>query len=960
MKKKLLLFFLFICSTKGLYAQFSRFPYAAQTVFANDVSLLQYNNLTDSTVGLKLSIKDIKELDKYPKKLSSIIYLEFEFSNEEELKFLLETAAKFPNLKTIQFNGFPPYTDKKELPKYTIPDEILKLSQLNAIKFYGNSKLNVNTTLITLAKLPQLKHLIFNYGNFSDVPIELLELKNLELLQIGGQIKTLPGWFSEMKNLKSLRLESNSLDYNICFSVLSNLPNLTQLWIDNPKIKTKLTTPLNNKKLSEIQIWNGELGGEADFFASISASKNLSALIFINTSIKLIPQNISSVKKLTRLEITNNYNLALPNEIGKLRHLTFLKISSKMEELNPVIGKLKNLQNLNLSYNNLKTIPSQISKLRKLQYLALDNNKLVGINESVGFCSSLTQLNLSANPIVELPSSIGKLKKLIVLDVQHGNLNKIPNSIGNLQKLEKLDLNDNFITSIPESITYNKSLKTLNLSYNQLEELPAELGNLSALQDLQLSFNNIKNIPISIEKLKELKNFGLSFNNLDSLPHQISKLESLEELNLSTGRISEIKGYNYARAIYRKDDPNPIKKITANHIKNFPENLSHWTSLKKLNLANNNEINSLKLFKALFSISSKAYTLNLENCGVSFLPATGWERFYVKSLNLRNNQIREIPSEITKAPYLAEVNLNLNKLNDTPYNLNQYAGNKYEKLLWFMDLNIIKESILPASDSMVLALINKSNNHYYRKEFQQVVDLAKRAIKINDSLAMSKIFATNMGEASYEVGAYNDAINYMTKAIIRDTLGKVRIMNLVIPDFEFRAKSYLKLGDTLCAIKDYEILAAKFNGSWGEVGLLYKAINKPDQANFAYVAGIKKYQEQVDYLKKTKQSAELYQLSLLELMIIKEDFNSAKKYAYDLEKEFKLIQYVTLIRYLKASAEIGNNSFNIKNKPALLAFIKVNKQSISGWGYDLFFKWLKTTKISKEKLIREITDSIKP
>lgn len=346
------------------------------------------------------------------------------------------------------------------------------------------------------------------------------------------------------------------------------------------------------------------------------------------------------------------------------------------------------------------------------------------------------------------------------------------------------------------------------------------------------------------------------------------------------------------------------------------------------------------MLKGLFTIPSKGYSLDLENCGISYLPSKGWESFFVKSLNLRNNQIEEIPSNILQAPYLTEINLNNNKLKTSPNNLNQYVANRYEKGLWFVDLGIISEKELPRTNSMVLALVNKSKNHYYRKKFKQAVALANSAVSINDSLAMNKMFLTNMGEANYEVGNYHTAIDYLSKAIKKDTSGRVRIINFVIPDFKFRAKSYLKLGDTLSAISDYETLAAKFSDSWGEVGLLYKAIRKSNEANVAYEKGIKKYQDQIDYFRKTKQPAEMQQLSLLELMIIKEDFKRAITYAAGLEKEFKLIQHVTLLRYLIASAEIGNNSFDMESKSGLLNFINVNKKSISGWSYELFFKWL--------------------
>ena len=281
--------------------------------------------------------------------------------------------------------------------------------------------------------------------------------------------------------------------------------------------------------------------------------------------------------------------------------------------------------------------------------------------------------------------------------------------------------------------------------------------------------------------------------------------------------------------------------------------------------------------------------------------------------------------------------------------------------MWFIDLGIISERELPKTDDMVLALVGKSHDHYYIKEFQKAVELANTAVSINDSLAISKVSLTNMGEANYEVGNYTAAIKYLSKAMMKDTADDVHIVNLIKSDFEFRAKSYLKLGDTLSAINDYETLSEKFSNSWGDVGLLYKATCQSNEANISFEKGVEKFQDQIGSLKKSKYAADIAQLNLLELMIIKEDFKRAIKYADTLEKEFKLIEHVTLLRYLKSTAEIGNQSFVLKGKPELLRFININKASISNWDYRLFVKWLTLTKLPQDNktLISELTDLMK-
>jgi hypothetical protein len=185
-------------------------------------------------------------------------------------------------------------------------------------------------------------------------------------------------------------------------------------------------------------------------------------------------------------------------------------------------------------------------------------------------------------------------------------------------------------------------------------------------------------------------------------------------------------------------------------------------------------------------------------------------------------------------------------------------------------------------------------------------------------------------------------------------------MNFIQPDFEFRAKSYLKLGDTLSAIKDYEILSLEFHQSnWGDIGLLYKSIGMQEESNKAFSAGIKNYKETIDFNQKRKQEIDLYELSLLELMIVSEDFSSAIKYANEIKGDVRGIGHATLLSYLEATAKIGlGQEVNLK---ALQDMVISNKKSISGWGYELFYKWLRITKISLEKVnkMRAITDSIK-
>ncbi|MBC7758592.1 MAG: leucine-rich repeat domain-containing protein [Phormidesmis sp. FL-bin-119] len=985
------LFFISILSARAM-AQDIR-DIAGKMSFPDDLPISRFIiALPDSINGISIVYDDLKSITAEKlEKLKKIELVELRFSNQFELDKEIELLANFPSMKYLVLGDWR-YNSKTSSNEIKLPEILASYKNIVGLKFSGEWKIDYLHGLKIIKELPNLRYLFFQ--DFQQpLPEGVKDLKELRGISLqSSKFVDFPEWITRLTKLESISLAmatfsfkgSGYLNYFDALSKLQKLPLLKSIYLSHLYKNEGDYSTLKFDHLKKIELNGVDFKTNKTLANFLTNQKKLQSITISGSSPQVLDPGFSKLKELTELTIIGrkdslqiNFNLKDLINLKTLKltnvklflngsafpnNLTRLDLSSmNLRVLPSSILKLGKLKTLSLEYDSLMSLPDNFSDLKRLEQLNLSGNLLKELPSDFGNLKNLKTLNLSSNPINELTETITGLNNLRVLEIRYGNLKNLPLGIGQLQKLEILDVNNNFIEKIPESLTAIKTLKTLQFSFNQLIALPEEIGNMTALEVLNLDFNNIRHVPVSIGLLQAIKKIGLSYNDLDSLPEQIASLRSLQELNLSTGIISDIKRYDN-RSIYRKDDPNPTKKLTVNRIRNFPEDLSGWISLKKLNLASNSGINNKQLMKGVFTIPSKRYSLDLQNCGIIDLPRQGWQNFFVASLNLRNNQITEVPSGILQAPYLSEINLNNNRLKTSPINLNQHVANRYEKALWFIDLQIMSDKELPKTDSMVLALINKSNNHYNRKEFKQAVELVNIAVGINDSLAMKKIFLTNMGEANYEVGNYRTAIDYLSRAIKQDTASNVRIMNFVVPDFEFRAKSYLKLGDTASAINDYKTLAENFSDSWGDLGLLYKAIRKSDEANIAFEKGIEKYQDQIDHSRKSNQSVEMQQLSVLELLIIKEDFDRAIRFAADLEKEFKSIQHVTLLRYLKASAEIGNNSFDITSKSELLNFIKVNKKSISGWSYELFFKWLNITKISKDKeiLMREISDNIKP
>ncbi len=899
--------------------------------------------------------------DHYLPKLLKVQHVKLVYKNENQLKEMLIKISQLPELKSLEFE-IDGYWGDTTIGKIELPNEILKLKTLETLKFKGNCGLDYEKSIPKLKHLPNFKTLFFA-SNIKSFPKEIEVLSNLTGLELfGTKIKELPRWLSEMQNLQEISISGNQLDMNATLNQISKLKQLKTIIANYQILPENLDPKIKFDKLEAFYMRSGVIKNADVFFDFLSFNPGLKTLRLINTSIKNIPESIGNLKQLRELTINNTRSsIRIPENIGKLKELKFLDLSSDTITHIPLsIGKLKKLEYIDLNYTQLKAFPFGFTQLKLLSTLIMIGNNIVELPSEIGKLKSLKDLNISSNPLTSLPESIAELSNLERLDVSHANLSELPRSLGGLAKLKKLILNDNFISLLPQRFTQLTALDSLIISFNKLTHLPDDFGSLRNLKTIDFSYNKIQALPFSVGSLIKLEELFLVDNNLSALPESLSKLTSIHKLVLSNSE-KKSKNNDYSgREIFRKDDPRSNRAYGENTFSLLPKDLSGWTSLKGIYISQHTMLNEVELFKSMFTIGAKNFSVELENANITTLPTEGWKNFNIGQLNLGSNKIASIPKDIVNAPYLTGISLYRNSLPSKPFNLNSGVNNMYQKLLWFRELGFINQADLPKVDSMALAYVEKSDSHYYRKEFSKMVEAAQNAIQINPALAKSKLSIRYLGEAKYETGDYSGAIADLTIAIKKDTAGNVRIMNFVTPDFEFRAKSYLKLGDTLSAIKDYETLSINFHqDKWGDVGLLYKSIGKLQEAKKAFEAGKAYYKETIDFNTKNKQDNEMYELSLLELTIIAEDFHSAIKYAAEIKTNMKKIGPQTLFFYLDAVAKIGANTsinFGILND-----HIVANKKNISGWSFELLFKWLRVTKIQPNKTdqIRRLTDAIK-
>lgn len=923
--------------------------------FPKDAGFIKNHHPSDQISFVRLTTKDIVLLKDLVDSLPQTRYLALEFENQPQLDSLCQSLFLFPNLEAVVFKEFSFRVDQLEpVGTLHLHEEFYKQKQLKAIAFEGNSKINLAQEIAKLNKLPVLNYLIFRVFPAQHIPKGLKN--NSQLRGISFEYKSVMDTFEFPPQISELAISSISPNdqINHVLEILPNRKGIEMLSLSNFKNKDTVTySDRGFKSLKNLQLYFNDIDDLGHFMNNFSRSTKLEKLSFIYGPLKQISSGLSQFKKLRELRITRTKSIrSLPEDLFRLKNLLVLDLSENaIETLPNGLFQLNALTDLNLSYNQLSGLFTQMGALQRLKTLQLQSNKLNDIPGSIGNLHQLQQLNLQANPIARLPL-LGGLKKLETLNLSFCNLVSLPEDLGVLDRLKSFDASDNFLTALPESITKLSKLENLRVSTNLLQKLPDHLGLLTNLRELYVDVNQLKGLPNSIGSLDQLKILNLSHNDITSLPESLGQLSNVTEFYAINDRPPHFKVYDYSREIYRKDNPKTDRQLASTALQKFPSDLKKWSNLKTIRISNN-DFSSFDIFKSLFTIPAKDYAVDLSNCNISRLPSSGWDSFLGKELLLRSNNIQEVPKDMANSPFLAELSFRQNKLPNSPKNQNTHAEKRAGVLLYFQQIGLLDMDDLSHDNDMVYALVDRSSQCFiYDRDYKTTVELADKAIEINPDLANKTLNFRDLGEARFRLADYKEAISDLTKAIQRDTAGRIRIMNFVVPAFENRARCYLAIKDTLAAIQDYLTLSEKFRiESWTDVGLLYQKTNQNEKSLEAFQRIIDYYFKRIDDEKEASADRELYRLCILEIYIVSNQQEKAKKYAADINSDIKAKDLTAIYLYL-------NSVIDIVEKKKSRFDPSVFKDKVSkNWGYDLLLRWTEGVVINNEqqKQIRDLT-----
>ncbi len=174
--------------------------------------------------------------------------------------------------------------------------------------------------------------------------------------------------------LRNIQLSDFELDYNeVLCSFFHNMP-LHSLYYSYQNLKTIPWWIFEIKNLVYLTMTHNEL---EEIPEAIGTLKNLYKLNFDHNKIREIPTVVGSLSSLVELRLANNQIKEIPEAIFRLHRLYKLQLDfNKISEIPEAIGHLSNLSSLCLENNKITILPRTMLQLKKLSWLSVEGSPL--------------------------------------------------------------------------------------------------------------------------------------------------------------------------------------------------------------------------------------------------------------------------------------------------------------------------------------------------------------------------------------------------------------------------------------------------------------------------------------------------------------------------------------------------------------------------------------------------------
>jgi len=299
------------------------------TIFGKNISPFGYRNLKEIDESDYLVVKEL-----YENHLSLVDAKDSGYPVVAQMFLIVRIREQDTNRRICRLI-------LPEISSTFLPTSIIRLDALETLNLGKWTKKLPRW----IGKLKSLKMLRIAVYEQHLLPEEIGDLTNLEQLQVIGQSRAqFPASMKKLKNLKMMRISIEHLPTDI-----ENLKHLEALHI-GPNIRSLPPSIGNLKNLKKLDLYAARLRFLPDEIGNLTS---LEVLNLEYSFLRSLPHSIGNLKSLKYLNLSRMHaRIVLPDEIGNLRNLNDLDFSDTITTASMIpltITNLKNLRNLHLS-----------------------------------------------------------------------------------------------------------------------------------------------------------------------------------------------------------------------------------------------------------------------------------------------------------------------------------------------------------------------------------------------------------------------------------------------------------------------------------------------------------------------------------------------------------------------------------------------------------------------------------
>lgn len=295
--------------------------------------------------------------------------IELSIRHEPDLVLLKEYDGDFDQVESLEF-----MVEIEELPI-----EITKFKNLKRLSISFTRAKNISSCITEFKKLEEL----YVFDQIDTIPSGIIQLQALRTIRISGRYTEIPSELGELVNLELLHLYGEEFKY--LPATISKLNNLKELVINGNNLEEVPEEVGRLDSLERLSIGSHRL---RELPASLRKLVNLKGIDFDCDPMAAIDLQLA----------------AIPDYFREFKLLEFFRVNNiKFDDIERFLDCWRRMQVLSLTECGLSEIPQSIRQMRSLKRLVLAGNEIKEIPTWISELECLEHLDMSSNGISEIP-----------------------------------------------------------------------------------------------------------------------------------------------------------------------------------------------------------------------------------------------------------------------------------------------------------------------------------------------------------------------------------------------------------------------------------------------------------------------------------------------------------------------------------------------------------------------------